>query len=230
MRYLVVNADDFGASFGVNRGIVEAHREGVVTSASLMVTMPGSEEAAGLARTCPTLSVGLHASFGDGRSDPVAELSHPRACRSALDSQLRRFWELLGRPPTHLDSHHHVHVRPRLRPEFQEVADRCRIPLRECSPVRYCSRFYGQWAGDHHPEHVSVAALIRILETETGDGVTELACHPGYPDPALASSYAVERELELQTLCDDRVRQFLDSSGIVLVGFANVPRLFVQAG
>jgi predicted glycoside hydrolase/deacetylase ChbG (UPF0249 family) len=225
MRYLVVNADDFGACPSVNRGIVEAHRRGIVTSASLMVAMPGSEEAASLARECPALSVGLHISFQDERRQPVAALSDPGACRAALETQLCRFRELLGRRPTHLDSHHHVHLQPRLRPEFQEVADRCGIPLRECSGVRYCSSFYGQWAGERHPEQVSVAGLIRILETELRHYVTELACHPGRPDPALVSSYAAERELELRTLCDPRVRRFLDTARIALVGFGEVSRL-----
>jgi predicted glycoside hydrolase/deacetylase ChbG (UPF0249 family) len=230
MRYLVVNADDFGASVGVNRGIVEAHCWGVVTSASLMVAMPGSEEAAHMAHECPDLSVGLHASLCDGRSGRASELADPRACRAALEAQVSRFGELMGRRPTHLDSHHHVHVRPPLRPEFQEVADRYTIPLRECSRVRHCSRFYGQWAGEPHPEQLSVAGLIRILEAEIGDGVTELACHPGYADPPLASSYAAERELELRTLCDDRVRRFLERSQIGLVGFRDLPRVLVPAG
>src|SRR5206468_3886617 len=55
MKYLVVNADDFGACAGVNRGIVEANRHGIVTSASLMVEMPGSEEAAAMTQECPAL-------------------------------------------------------------------------------------------------------------------------------------------------------------------------------
>jgi len=91
--------------------------------------------------------------------------------------------------------------------------------------VRYCSRFYGQWAGESHPEQVSVAGLIRLLGTEIGDGVTELACHPGSPDPALTSSYVIERNLELRTLCDGRVRRFLERRGIALVGFGEVGRL-----
>ena len=223
MRYLVVNADDFGACSGVNRGIVEAHRRGIVTSASLMVAMPGSEEAAGLARECPSLSVGLHVSFHEEQL--VLALSDPEACHTALEDQLSRFRELLGRQPTHLDSHHHVHVRTRLRPTFQEVADRCGIPLRECSGVRYCSSFYGQWAGERHPEQVSVDSLLRIFDAELGPGVTELACHPGCPDHSLVSSYAAEREPELRTLCDPRVRRFLDKSAIALIGFGEVPRL-----
>jgi predicted glycoside hydrolase/deacetylase ChbG (UPF0249 family) len=225
MKHLVVNADDFGACAGVNRGIVEAHRRGIVTSASLMVGMPGSEEAARLARVCPALSVGLHVWFGDGRGKPAADLSDPAACRESLDAQLIRFTELMGRRPTHLDSHHHVHTHPSFLPHFRETAERCGIPLRECSGARYCARFYGQWAGEHHPEQVSVAGLIQILATEVGDGVTELGCHPGCADVALVSSYTIERELELHTLCDGRVRSFLDERGIALIGFGEVPHL-----
>src|SRR5438477_8895511 len=122
MRYLVVNADDFGACSGVNRGIVEAHQRGIVTSASLMTGMPGSEEAARLAGECPTLSVGLHASLQNERSEPDADLRSPGASRAALEAQLMRFRELLGRWPTHLDSHHHVRPRPFLLPQFRELA------------------------------------------------------------------------------------------------------------
>jgi predicted glycoside hydrolase/deacetylase ChbG (UPF0249 family) len=225
MRLLVVNADDFGASPAVSRGIVEAHRRGIVTSTSLMVATPHSRDAARLARDCPALSVGLHVSFQDHRRRPLADLADAGACRAALERQLRRFTELVGAWPTHLDSHHHVHVRPELLPHFQEVAQRCGIPLRDCSGPRFCRSFYGQWSGEPHPEQVSPAGLIRIVATEVGEGVTELACHPGYPDAALSSSYTVERELELRTLCDRRVRRALEGSGIVLVGFRQVARL-----
>jgi predicted glycoside hydrolase/deacetylase ChbG (UPF0249 family) len=109
------------------------------------------------------------------------------------------------------------------------VSERSEIPLRECSGASYCSRFYGQWAGERHPEQVSVAGLIRILETEVGDGVTELGCHPAYPDPSLVSSYTEERELELRTLCDARARRFIETSGIALVGFGEVPGLVTSA-
>jgi predicted glycoside hydrolase/deacetylase ChbG (UPF0249 family) len=224
MKYLIVNADDFGASAGVNCGIVEAHRRGIVTSASLMVGMPDSEDAARLARECPALSVGLHVQF-DGRGEAAADLTDEATCQGSLYAQLGRFTELTGSAPTHLDSHHHVHTRPELLPHFKETAERYGIPLRDCSSVRYCSRFYGQWAGEHHPQQVSVSGLIQILATEVGDGVTELGCHPGRADTALVSSYRIERELELSTLCDGRVRGFLDDRGIALIGFGEVPRL-----
>ena len=60
MRYLIVNADDFGASHGINRGIVETHQRGILTSTSLLVDTPWSQDAASLAHTAPDLSVGLH--------------------------------------------------------------------------------------------------------------------------------------------------------------------------
>jgi len=224
VKYLIVNADDFGASAGVNRGIVEAQRQGIVTSASLMVEMPASGNAARLARECSALSVGLHVQL-DGQKGPAVDLTDIPACREALNAQLARFVELMDGSPTHLDSHHHVHTDPRLLPHFEETASALGIPLRDRSGVPYCSSFYGQWAGEQHPERVSVDGLIQILETSIGDEVTELGCHPGYADHELASSYTTERELELATLCDDRLPAFLDDHEIALVGFDKVPDL-----
>jgi predicted glycoside hydrolase/deacetylase ChbG (UPF0249 family) len=225
MRYLVVNADDLGASGGVNRGIIEAHERGIVTSASLMTGMPGSVEAARLVRERPTLSVGLHACLRSGPDELEADSPDQDADPAALEAQVRRFEELVGRSPTHLDSHHHVHTHPSRLPLFEELAERLGIPLRDCSGVRYCPSFYGQRGGESHPEQVSVTRLIRLLDTELDDGITELACHPGCADAALVSSYATERELELRTLCDARVRRFLEQHGIGLVGFGEAQRL-----
>jgi chitin disaccharide deacetylase len=229
MKHLVVNADDFGACHGVNRGVIEAHRYGVVTSASLLVNWPGADEAASLARENPSLSVGLHASFVDQRRQAGLDVSDPVARRRVLEQQLRRFHDLLGREPTHLDSHHHVHVEEPLRADFRELSDGLDIPLRDCSGIPYCSRFYGQWDGESHPEQVSVAGLVSILQNDLREGVTELGCHPGRADRTLMSSYAAEREVELRTLCDPRVRHFLDRHGVGLIGFADVPALLSTA-
>src|SRR5262245_38812104 len=107
MKYLIVNADDFGASRGINRGIMEAHQEGVLTSTSLLVNSQSAEEAALLSRTAPGLSVGLHADLGQelAGSGPASD----PGLYESLRTQLARFEELMGSPPTHLDSHHNVH-------------------------------------------------------------------------------------------------------------------------
>jgi predicted glycoside hydrolase/deacetylase ChbG (UPF0249 family) len=219
MKYLVVNGDDLGVSPGVNRGIVEAHRHGPLTSASLMVNRPASEHGARLVRDLPGLSVGLHATLSDASGRPLADLDTGEHCRAALHHQVGSFLELMGRPPTHLDSHHNLHRDPRLLPYFLEVAGQCRLLLREHSPVRYFSRFYGQWGGETRLEQISVQSLMDMVETEIPAGVTELSCHPGYCDPQLRSSYRLERETELRTLCDPAVMAFLSGRQIRLVNF-----------
>jgi predicted glycoside hydrolase/deacetylase ChbG (UPF0249 family) len=219
MKCIVVNGDDLGASPGVNRGMAEVHRRGLLTSVSLMVNLPASQEGAGLARELPGLSVGLHANLTDASGRALVDLETGERCRAVLQEQMRSFRELTGRPPTHLDSHHNLHRNPRLLPYFLEVADRYGLPLREHSPVRYLSRFYGQWGGDTHLEQISVQGLIDLVETEISAGVTELSCHPGYCDPQLRSSYRMEREVELRTLCDPAVRAFLSARQIRLVNF-----------
>ncbi len=229
MRCIVVNADDLGLSPGVNQGIAVAHRRGVVTSASLMVERPASREGADLAHDLPGLSVGLHADLTDAEGQELAGRDAVRRCEAVLERQLDRFQELLGRLPTHLDSHHNVHRDPLLLPSFLELADRHRLPLREHSPVRHVGSFYGQWNGETHLEQISVRGLIGLLETELRDGVTEIACHPGCADPQLRSSYRREREAELSTLCDPAVLEFLSARHIRLVGFVEAMNLLADA-
>lgn len=221
MRYLIVNADDFGASPGVNRGIFEAHCRGVVTSASLFVDAPGSAEAARMGRAAPLLGLGLHADLrglnGNGR-DPEAVLHE-------LTRQVERFVELMGRPPSHIDSHRDSHRDSLVAPVFLEVARRFGVALRGHSRVRCLSAFYGQWAGESHFEQIRAASLARILEAEVGDGITELICHPGYCDALLTSSYTREREVEVDTLCDPMIRRRLADLDIELVSHDSVARL-----
>jgi len=193
MKYLIVNADDFGASRGINRGILEAHRRGILTSTSLLVNRACSEEAAALSQDTPELSIGLHVHLRDERG---LQAIPPSELQEDLRTQLQRFQELMGRLPTHVDSHHNVHRRPEALPEFILFARRYGLPLREHSPVRYFSKFYGQWGGQTHLEQISAENLARMLETEIGAGITELSCHPGYAEQDYAGSYAVEREAE----------------------------------
>ena len=96
------------------------------------------------------------------------------------------------------------------------------MPLRGYCHVRHLSKFYAQWGGQTHLEQVSVAGLLRLLDAELCPGVTELTCHVGYVDEGLTSSYTVEREAELRTLCDSGVRQALAERGIRLTGFRDL--------
>jgi chitin disaccharide deacetylase len=220
-KFCIVNADDFGMSSAINRGILDAHLNGIVTSTSLMVNMPYTHEAL-LARDLPELSVGLHVNFTGESHDPVAAVSSPHDWRAELDRQLDQFHTLMGTSPTHLDSHQNVHLHPSLLPLFDEAAKEYGLPLRGRSSARYFSSFYGQWDGETHLEQVSVESLTRMLRFEFGDGVTELSCHPGHADSELASFYSVEREAELRTLCDPAIRRELATLDIQLITFRDL--------
>ncbi len=222
-RSVIVNADDFGASPGINAGIVEAHAHGVVTSTSLMVTGHAAGEAAALARDRPELSIGLHLDL-DGE-DVVARVAFDDApaVRAELERQLAAFQALLGRPPTHVDSHHHVHERPELAPLVRALVAPLGVPLRGDGRVAYVGGFYAQWEWQvTELEHVSVEALLGILRDETQAAWTEIGCHPGRVTPDFRSIYREEREAELATLTDARLRPAIAGFGLRLASFAHV--------
>lgn len=216
MKYLIVNGDDFGGSRGINRGILDAHHRGILTSASLLVTMPWSNEAARLVRAAPGLSVGLHVQL------PAVEQLDANGCRAELERQWRRFEELMGCPPTHVDSHYNIHRDVRVLPHLLDVTQQYGVPLRGHCSVRYLSKFYGQWGGRTHLEQISVESLCHLLRTEVEEGVTELSCHPGYADPDFRSGYSIERETEVRTLCAPNSRQTLVEQRIRLVSFQDL--------
>ena len=172
-RELIVNADDFGRSPGINSGIAAAHKRGIVTSASLMVRWPAAQTAAAYAREHPELSVGLHVDLGewffrDGEWTPVYEVvavDERPSLEAEVERQLRLFRELIGRDPTHLDSHQHVHRGEPVRSVLNAISLRLGVPLRSVSDsVRYCGDFYGQSAtGERIPDSVTPDALVRLL-------------------------------------------------------------------
>ncbi|PYR00522.1 MAG: hypothetical protein DMF97_09360 [Acidobacteria bacterium] len=216
MRWLIVTADDFGITSGMNRGIIQAHREGILTSTSLMVDRPACEEAAALGREWTTLSVGIHLELDPNDAGRVP---------AELERQFARFRELAGTAPTHADSHHDVHYDPRVLPHVLAWCGRIGVPVRGHSRARHFSKFYGQWGGETHLEQIGVESLLRMFDTEVREGVTELNCHPGYVEPGFPSSYAAEREEELRTLCDTQVRHAILEKGIRLIGFREMSSL-----
>ena len=145
---LVVNADDLGISEGVNLGIAQAHRAGILTSASVMANMPAFEGAARLRQECPSLAVGVHLNLtagspllppsrvphlvdGDGRfhrlDHLLARLTLRRIDPSQVEAELSAQVERAlgaGFAPDHLDSHHHVHCHPALHSVVVRLARR----------------------------------------------------------------------------------------------------------
>jgi predicted glycoside hydrolase/deacetylase ChbG (UPF0249 family) len=226
-RRLIVNADDFGLSAGVDRGIAEAHEHGIVTSASLMVRGGHATEAAAYARDHPALSVGLHVDLAEWRHtghEWVAEYevvppADAVAVAEEVRAQLERFVALVGRAPTHLDSHQHVHREDPARMVVLEQARRLGVPVRELTTeIRFVGGFYGQSGrGEPWSEGVGVEALEGLLRG-LPPGTSELGCHPGLGGDS-GSPYSRERTLETTTLCDERVLATLRREGIELCSF-----------
>lgn len=160
-RRMIVNADDFGFSTEVNEAIIRAHREGVLTSASLMVTGAAFDEAVRLARENPRLGVGIHLVTVMGRSalppeqvpsltdeqgnfssNPVTaglkyffSLRARRELRRELEAQFERF-KSTGLPLSHVDGHLHLHVHPVIFRAALDLAVRygarsMRVPVEE---------------------------------------------------------------------------------------------------
>jgi len=154
-KHLIVNADDFGLSVGVNRGIADCHLRGIVTSASLMVKRPCALEAAAISRELPELAIGLHWD-GGGEGVPEVDPGDVVRVREEFYRQLDRFHQLMGRGPTHVDSEAHAHRKHGLLPVFQELAEPLGVPLRHDGKVRFVGGFYAQWRyGESEPAHVS---------------------------------------------------------------------------
>ncbi|MCA1582021.1 MAG: ChbG/HpnK family deacetylase [Acidobacteria bacterium] len=248
MIRLIVNADDYGRTAGINEGTIEAHLRGIVTSATVMILEGAAPEGVRLAlRRAPRLSLGLHCVLTGGgfpASDPArlpTLAPGGRLARNAdalpsfldqyeihreLSEQIARFESVAGRPPSHLDSHHHSALHPSIQPVFAALAAERGLPVRASSPAagralraaglrtpdRFLDGFYAEGATAEN-----LRALIAGLAAETA----ELMCHPGYPDAELlaGSTYASERAREVDALCDPSVRALLRDRGVELAAF-----------
>ncbi|MFZ5927935.1 MAG: carbohydrate deacetylase [Acidobacteriota bacterium] len=138
-RILTVNADDFGFTRGVNRGILDCHLNGILTSTTLMANGEAFEDAVELARAHPSLDVGAHLVLVQGRSvlsgEPlpasVAALARALALRR-LDpcQELRAQMEKIlsaGLRVTHLDTHKHTHLLPPVLDAVLRLAEEYRV-------------------------------------------------------------------------------------------------------
>ncbi|GAB2025587.1 carbohydrate deacetylase [Lactovum odontotermitis] len=149
MKKVIINADDFGYSSTVTRGIFKAFQEGLVSSTTLMANMPGRDEAIQLAKENPELGVGAHLVLTCGRPMSARKsltteegkfyrlADYPVARKKMLDQEIYEEWSsqidyLLnaGVALTHLDSHHHVHSFPENECIVLELANKYHLTFR----------------------------------------------------------------------------------------------------
>ncbi|MGB8369772.1 MAG: hopanoid biosynthesis-associated protein HpnK [Limisphaerales bacterium] len=161
VRRLIVNADDFGLSTSVNTAVIRAHRDGILTTASLMVNEPGLEEAVALAKQNPKLGVGLHLSLLCGHStlppEKIPGLANPRgefsnnpvsvgfryffnrSLREPLRAEIRAQFEKFratGLSLDHVNGHLHLHLHPTMFRILMEDAEK--LGIRRMRLTRDC--------------------------------------------------------------------------------------------
>ncbi|WP_336998118.1 chitin disaccharide deacetylase [Leclercia sp. M50] len=252
MEYLlIVNADDFGLSKGQNYGIVEACRHGVVTSTTAMVNGEAIEHAAALSRDLPDLGVGMHfvltlgmpltAMPGLTREGVLGKWIWEMAEEGTLpleeiarelDCQFNRFVDLFGREPTHIDSHHHVHMIPAIFPLVAEFARRKGVALRVDRQVD----MPGEMGGDLPPttdgfssafygDEISEALFLSVLDrsVQQGERSLEVMAHPAFIDNTIRkSAYCWPRLTEMEVLTSTSLKYAIAERGYRLGTFGDL--------
>jgi len=248
---LIVNADDFGLSKGQNYGIIEACRHGVVTSTTALVNGEAIEHAAALSRDLAKLGVGMHFVLTLGmplspmpgltRDGVLGKWIWEMAEQGALpldeiarelDCQFNRFVDLFGREPTHLDSHHHVHMIPAIFPLVAEFAARKGVAMRVDRQVLalhdlplgrapttegFSSEFYG--------DAISEALLLQVLDgsASRGERSLEIMAHPAFVDNTVRkSAYCWPRLAELDVLTSPSLKYAIAERGYRLGTFSDL--------
>ena len=139
MRRLLVNADDFGFTRDVNQGIIEAHRNGILTAATLMSTGNAFDDAVSLAKENPALDVGCHLVLVGSPGVTLRDLpgTVPQLVQAIALGRIRMYDELAGQvrkilaaglAPTHLDTHKHTHLLPPVLDAVARISQEFAIP------------------------------------------------------------------------------------------------------
>ena len=246
IRRLIVNADDFGLTPGVSAGILDAHRHGIVTSTTVLVTADPDREQVRRAREAG-LGMGLHVNLTLGRPLTAARSlvddsgrfirdarraafrADPEDVRAEVEAQVDRFISLVGRPPTHLDTHHHVGTYSPVREVVLEAARRLGVPVRsQDASARDRARAAGLKTTDHFfgesgpAAYWTLATTLRHLRALPA-GLSEFMTHPGRYDDALGfSRYGRQRETELVGLGTPAARAAAAALGIRLCHFGDI--------
>ncbi|GKU83753.1 chitin disaccharide deacetylase [Niallia sp. NCCP-28] len=223
MIKVLVNADDFGFSHGVNYGIMDCHKYGLVNSATMMMNAEATEHGIELAKGVPTLKVGVHLvlTWGKPLSNNVPSLidengnfkkqqavyGNPQSIdlvelEQEWTAQIERFIQA-GLEPTHLDSHHHVHGIKGFYPVIKKLSDSYQIPVRHAgSHFKQIQTVTDLLLTDFYGETAVPDYFIELGNRVKDVSSVEIMTHPAYLDHELlqGSSYNQQRVKETSIL------------------------------
>jgi chitin disaccharide deacetylase len=223
MIKLIVNADDFGYSNGINYGIIDAHKNGIVNSATLMMNMPGTAHAIELAKQTPTLGVGIHLVLDCEkplRNDVPSLINESGYFKHrkqiinnpAIDlADVEKEWRTqidvcyaAGLTPTHLDSHHHIHGAPNLIPVIEKLSQVYKLPVRTDmnDTLKNALPFSDYCFFDFYEDGVTMDYFEKLAKKVPDGSIVEIMAHPGYLDSIITngSSYTMKRVEEYHVL------------------------------
>ena len=244
---VIMNADDFGFSKGVNLAILEGFQHGILTSTSLMVNMPGFEHAVSLMKQYPDLlHVGIHLvttvqySVVKGLKTLTDENDHfyrdPEIIEKSDQSELDKEYQAqmdkflaTGLKPDHIDFH--VCTTPKQLKAAMKLAQKYHLPMRaQNQQIENILKEHGiVYAPCHIPDfydHGTVNTLLKLFEKALDEKreMIELALHPAYVDQTLLdlSSYHVQRAREFASLMNPEVATFIQQHNIELISFEDL--------
>lgn len=246
MKKIIVNADDFGLTDGCNKGIIKGIKEGIVTSTTVMMNMPYANEGIEILKAMDFKSAGVHLTLTCGEPTlPVEEIPSlvddenrfyrrraqlfPQFRLEEVYMELRNQIELFietGLKPSHLDSHHHIHMYDDIREVIAKLAKEYNLPLRYANEEtkRYLKGSniltIDDFSMDFYGEGVSINTMKRVLKNSNGE-VVELMVHPAIVDEELKklSSYSNNRARELEILTSEELKKWIEDEGYMLIGY-----------
>lgn len=245
---IIINADEFGLSQGINSGIIDGYIKGIITSTTVMANMPAFEHALMLRKRNTFLGMGLHLNLTKGKpvcdditfstdengvffsKNKVEEFFSEDDAYKEFMAQIEKLIEF-GFYPTHLDSHHHVHTMETFKNVVFELAKKYELPVR-ISDEKYRdeARKFGLKTADYFLNPFMYNSdeniLIDRLKKLPKDSVVEVMTHPGYMDEETAkmTSYSYKREAELETLISLKDNRALKSLNVEFITYADLNR------
>ncbi|WP_238907193.1 carbohydrate deacetylase [Clostridium sp. YIM B02506] len=248
---LIINADDFGLTLGISKGIIEGLKNGIITDTSAMVNSKYFEESLDLAKAAGIKSMGVHLNITALR--PISKSQYVKTIIDSegnfyknpslipkgysyeeiereLRAQIEKFLNT-GLVLDHLDVHHGFNaMEEKLFTLVMNLAKEYKVPLRKNTEefkelVDKAVKRPDYFIKDFYGDNVTIEKLKEnLLKYREFEGTLEMMTHPGFVDEEIMkiSSYNIHREEELKVLTSSEIKDFINKSNINLVNYKSL--------